>query len=941
MFNQQDSLMRRKVSFSGLVMMIIALLFASSEGMTAEPFAVKKVRTVFSDTFNKPDHGDPNVPKGWSHWQPTTDSGKCVYERSYGRQDSSSLCFIDPQRSVWQQKLPVRPGAMYRLSGWVSVERKSTSGTVALGMIPKVISSATGKEIFLGRHGVRNEVRLSPGYWTYLEVFWTCPASGEYPEGKFSGIDVEFFGSKLNGKAWGDDIVLDQVVTEQPFCDNFEIKGAALRTWEIHSFHGLEGQAQVEHDAEGFADSGALHIKHIRGTPGFSAATVLSRNRFGAKREWTFLSHGRALKEGNPVLGVQQLDAAGKILQQKTEDPGKDKGNGNGWAERRLTFSLLPGTKQVRLLLTNNGTGSAVFDNVWLRPALRSETAVSETKYAIRVGVNPADIIAAIDKTPPVITVPAGQTTAINIHLAGENRPDDTTIVDIDMPDWLELQTAQQSIYGTEPLPWKKIDAEKEDRVIYRFTNPYNWQRGMVRGDFNPYHGLILVFRTNATPGTEGTILIRTQLGKDNGQERKLKTVVRESISPAPLLKTFRVGIWGISFIHVRDESARKELLKTYTDAGIRVGSMHQTHGFAIGTFKELGFKPTQIILDPSSPIPYKGLPAAERPDMAVLTNGNNSSHHVALGLALNDPEVHIRYKEYLKKYIVLPLFSSYIVMDIEFWGEGSTDRMCFHPSTIASFRKYANIPASVTLSSEVILKQYYKQWSDFRNWVTAELHGLMRRLMREIRPDLLLLAYDYPLAIGGKPQSFVTDSPVNTLLYEPHIDIHLVSYYNREGFNFLDAVDNDARHLKKPVWTIPFLMKNINNIHRKDYNYSQISARELRFEIVGAAASGAKGHLGFPGKLMDADYLQAYHDGVTAVDRYEDFYMDGVREDKKVALVNPDRNVRCRVHALGDKLLLTLFNCSENNLNIAFKYAGKSQIVSVNALNFKQVELK
>ena len=233
-------------------------------------------------------------------------------------------------------------------------------------------------------------------------------------------------------------------------------------------------------------------------------------------------------------------------------------------------------------------------------------------------------------------------------------------------------------------------------------------------------------------------------------------------------------------------------------------------------------------------------------------------------------------------------------------------------------------------------MKQYREQWSDFRNWVTAELHGLTRRLIREIRPDLILLAYDYTLAPGGKAPAFVANSPMNTLLYDPHVDVHLVSYYNREGTVFLDAVDNDVTHLKKPVWAIPFLMKNINNVHRQDYDYNQISARELRFEIVAAAASGARGHLGFPGKLLDADYLRAYAEGVAVVARYKPFYLDGRRADKLVTLVHPHPNVRHRVHRLDGKLLLTLFNCGEKSLDVEFEFNGRKHTVSVDTTRFR-----
>ena len=44
--------------------------------------------------------------------------------------------------------------------------------------------------------------------------------------------------------------------------------------------------------------------------------------------------------------------------------------------------------------------------------------------------------------------------------------------------------------------------------------------------------------------------------------------------------------------------------------------------------------------------------------------------------------------------------------------------------------------------------------------------------------------------------------------------------------------------------------------------------------------------------------------------------------------------------HELDGKLLLTLFNCSNKNLKITFKFNGKKQKVLVKAHDFKQLEL-
>jgi hypothetical protein len=913
-------------------------LTASPTKQEIGAFVVKKVKTVFSDTFNKINPTDSKLPAGWTHWQPASDGGKAVYERNYGRGDSSSLCFINNMRCWWQRKRPVTPGKTYRFSGWVKVQQ-SSKGKVGLHIIPKVISKSTGKEIFLSKHTSLNEIKLSPGFWNYLEVFWTAPASGDYPEGKLVGVDIAFSSKNLSGKAWCDDVALDEVVIEKPFRENFLKKTASLKAWKIFSHSGLEGVAKVAYASPGFADPGAIEIKHLKGKTGaFSAATILDRDTLGAKRQWTLLAHARAQGKGKPSLSIQQLDGNDKILLHTT---GADLVKAaDGWSKYQLTFSLLTTTKKLRLQLVNGGKGSAIFDNVWLRPATANEKAMTDAAKKLPVWMNifPADAFAIVDDMPAVLRLSRGQTNAFCIQLAGDDKPGETTIVDVDMPDWLTLRTAQIATYGQEPLKYEKIQSVK-GRVTYRFKNPYNWQRAMVRGNPNPYHGLLMVVNANAKAGTEDQIVIRTSLGKAKGEERKLKFIVSKALPPVPKLKKFKVGLWVIGWLNVRDITALKELYKTYVGAGIKIGAMHSTHGFASKPLQEVGFSPAKIIHGPSHIYSYKH--SGQRPDMMILADGKNASHKIALGLALNDPATHQAYKKYVAKDLkVLPKYSSYVISDIEFWGEGSTSRSCFHPSTIKAFRKYANIPESTKLTSAIILKQYYKQWSGFRNWVTAELHALMRRTIRDIRPDLQLLAYDYTLKLDGTPP-FGPEAPMDTLLYDPNVDIHLISYYNFEGTQFLDHVDNDAKHLKKPVWAVPFIVDSVNSISNPNWNYHHPSAKEIRLEIVGAAASGAKGFLPFTGYLLGADRLQAYSEGVTAVAKYESFYMDGKRSDKEVALVNPDSNVRYRVHELDGKLLLTLFNCGNKDLKITFKFNDKPKTASVKAHDFKQLNLK
>ena len=793
--------------------------------------------------------------------------------------------------------------------------------------------------MFLFKHGSINEIKLLPGFWNYLEVFWTAPVSNEYPKGKLTGVDISFSSKKISGKVWCDDVALDEVIIEKPFRDNFLKKSLALKAWRIFSHSELEGVAKVAYASSGYADKGAIKVEHLKGKTGaFSASTILGRNALGMERQWTLLAYAIAQGKGKPSLSIQQLDGNGKVLLH-TSGATLVK-NVNEWFKYKLTFSVLNSAKKLRVQLVNSGKNSVAFDNVWLRPATPDEKEMTDTAKNLPVWMNvfPADAFAIVDNMPAVLRLSSGQTNAFCIHFAGDNKPAETTIVDVDMPDWLTLRTAQIACYGKAPLKYETIPSAQKGRITYRFTNPYNWQRAMVRGNPNPYKGLLVVVNANAKAGTEDQIVIRTSLGKAKGEERKLKFIVSKTLEPVPELKNFKVGLWVSYWLNVRDITALKELYKTYVDAGIKIGVMHLTHDFATNTMKEVGFTPAKSIYDPSHVYSYKY--SVQRPDMMVLADGKNASHKIALGLVLNDPKTHQEYKKYVTKLLaVLPKYSSYVVSDVEFWGEGCTSNSCFHPSTIKAFRKYANISESTKLNSAIILKQYYKQWAAFRNWITAELHALMRHTIRDIRPDLQLLAYDYTLKLDGTAP-FGPESPMDTLLYDQNVDIHLISYYNFEGTLFLDHIDNDVRHLKKPVWAVPYIIESVNGLKNPNSSYHHPSAQEIRLEIVGAAASGAKGFFPFTGFLLGADRLQAYSEGVSAVAKYESFYMDGKRVDKKVTLINPDKNIRYRVHELDGKLLLTLFNCSNKYLKVPFKFSGKQQTVSVKSNDFKQINL-
>ncbi|MCP3975525.1 MAG: hypothetical protein GY720_13655, partial [bacterium] len=472
------------------------------EVLRRPPFAVAVCKTILSDTFDTADPEDTESPRGWYNWKPDSCSGRFIYDREYGRRDNCSVCLAGTRTGVWQNKVPARPGVMYRFSAWVKVEQVEPNATITLSMQPRGISKVTGKESWMNARGVPNRVVVEPGYWQYLETFWTAPASGEYAEGKLTLIDVEFICKALQGKAWCDDARLEEVEVTAPWREDFENAAAAHDNWRIYAFQGLEGQAEVVHEANGFGNPGALSLTHLRGQVGFSAAHILQRETFGPLRNWVLLVHAKGSDEGVPAVNVQQLDDKGEMLTTTGEEP--DAVSDPGWREHRLSFCLHPRASQVRLLLTNNGPGRALFDSVWLRPAQADELAGAQKEaLPVMFRVFPTDVIAAIDQTPAIFTIPSGQAGAFNLHLYGDRESKAETRVEIEAPDWLVLRTTQMACYGKEPLEFAKTPAKAAGRRVFTLTDPYPWQQWQRGDEPNPYTGLLCVWRADAEPGAE------------------------------------------------------------------------------------------------------------------------------------------------------------------------------------------------------------------------------------------------------------------------------------------------------------------------------------------------------------------------------------------------------------------------------------------------------
>lgn len=893
---------------------------------TAASFEAVPLETIYSDSFDS----DPKSG-GWENWQPVNNMN-----RDFATHDAESLRLSDTIRGMWQKKVPVPEGGIYRLSAKVKTDDPKRS---EFGIAVRPVAANQKFAAPLNQFIAQNTGSAESTDWTRREVFWVVPASGEANGEKLGGYDLEFLTRKLPGSAWCDDMTVEKVRIDPPYYTSFA-SGDEGWKWEV-TRQGNESTGEVTHVADGFADAGSVRVEIKSGNaPGIAAGRSFPVSALAGASRWTLSAFAKAeAGKAIPRLMVQQYDAEGKQLVEAT---GPDM-EGKGWSTVAVTFDVLKEAAEIRLLLANGSPDSAaLFDNVLLRPAYGTEEAPRGSLFPLRVGVYPADQIAAIDGSQPQITMNSGQAGAVAIFLSGDKDADGKTIVEVELPKWLKLLAAEQPVWGTAPLKWETLPGRDAGHARYRFIDPYPWQKLMMRGMPNHWTNLLLVLEADAPPGTDGEALIQTRLGDKTGEERRLPVRVRESIRPVERSDDFRVGMWALGWLNFYDEAIREKLLGTYAAAGFNLGQYRQDRPFVAATFEKLGLAPfVCIIPTPDMRDGYTGTPLLTDESAMRTINGKPIPGHLAIGLALDDPTFREAYKKRLAFLLDgFPEHGGYAVFDLEYQGENGTLNACFHPSTIEAFRKWAKLPAEETLTPRDILDKHGEKWADFRLWAYAEVIRIARECLRELRPEIQTINYDYLLEPGGKEPASVRVAPNSTLRADPYVDGHVISTTNREGVAFIDALDRTVPHLKGVVWASPFLMKEMGLLTSKNYPYWQISAREFRFETVAAAAYGAKGIAGFPGQLLDADFLLARRDGLADVQRYADFYFRGKRDDSSVTLVEPKSSIRRTVHLHGERRLLTLFNGSPEPTTVKWRFGNEEKTTEVEGRGYAQIEL-
>lgn len=866
----------------------------------------------------------------WNSWFPEGQGLAMAYDAEVGATAPGALRADQVFRGMWLRSLALQPG-YYRVRAKV---RASGEGFNEIGLAARPLKTleqggtgALGQAFF-----PNNLLNVSGDTWQDAELVFLMPQDGVVDGELVSAIELMFNTRTVSGSAWMDDLVVEKLHIPAPYLSTFS---ESLGGWIPYVRPGLEVQGEIQQKAHpGLVDPGILVVRFHEGRPGMAAALDLSIDALGAAKRWTLSAAAKGDGGALPGLSVVQLDAEGKVLTEDAGAPLKEA----GWNPLDLTFDLREDTAAVRLLAANFGEGEALFDHLLLRPSLAGEKPLAVSAFPVRVGIYPADVIAALSGSEASITTPSGQASAVGIALWGRKDLEGNTVVEVEIPEWLEFLTAEQGQYGKEPLQ-PEVRKGDDGRQILRFTNPYDWAKLMMGEMPNHYTHLLFAFRANAPAGTEGVIRLSVAVGDVEGEVRDVPLLVRPTIESFEKTIDFTVGMWTNGDLNLLDPAARRALLTTYATAGFkqgqfRVGSV--LYDRALPDFAALGLEPVLTNLAVAGMIGAYPKDLQTEENFMRLVDGKTYPNHIAIGLALEDPKMLEAYRTFVKNSLAgMPPGRKFVSLDLEFWGKSGTNTAYFHPATIALFRKQARLGDDVELTPETITTRYLKQWQEFRLWAYGRAVALAAKTVREFEPEARIYNYDYPLDPGGREPEYVTRSPMSALRAAPFVDGHLTSTYSREGANYFDALENTIPFLKRSVIPIPFLMKELGMANLSTYNYRQLSAPEYRFQVVVTAACGGHGINGYPGKLLDADFLQALRDGLEVVHRHGAFYTEGKRTDDKIKLLTENPSLRHTVHTLGDRHLLSIFNGGSEPLEVRYEIDGEAFERTIQARDF------
>ncbi len=267
----------------------------------------------------------------------------------------------------------------------------------------------------------------------------------------------------------------------------------------------------------------------------------------------------------------------------------------------------------------------------------------------------------------------------------------------------------------------------------------------------------------------------------------------------------------------------------------------------------------------------------------------------------------------------------------------------CYCPKCLERFAAFSGVKAT----PQEIKKKYWREWARFRVKDSNAILKCGADAVKKYKPEITVADYDYPLDFRKDDllRRFF-NIPKDSRLSDKYLDTHYLSYYyyhGKRGFEFLDV---NAKKLKKPFVMFSLLARYADP--RQTYYARTIdecmTPLQFRQAMLNGASAGSIGHAIFPGIKIDGKYFVAIDTAMREIAAVEDAYRTGKRIDDKVSVKgewlvnNPEEKVAdflCyRVHRLGDKTVITIFNFSRKakikcQVKLLFK-SGDTRITDV-----------
>ncbi len=844
---------------------------------------------------------------GWNYWQSEASGGEQVELPQGGRNGAPARGFRRVSRGILNKIFALEPGC-YEVRFWV----RQTGRTAALGV---------GIEPEQAGHPLAAQsLRLRPaGEWQEVVVPFRVPNSAD-PAAKPLRSRILLSANQVDDELLVCDLRLLRRACGSPIVNGDFEDGGGLVGWKDAYWKGLEAHGEAARHEGGVAGAAAARVEHVSGQEKVGISQIVSASALAAASDWVLEGWTNTPRTGSSDLGIRLLDDSGNILWQREALGRAEQAHaGAGWMPLSLRFRLLPGTASVEVLCIHLGRGDGRFDGVRLRPGGMHEMAGFDPLPS-RIGITPLDSTHRLreygeDYHYPVLS---RQPNLVAVHLDSPNFKPDAATLEIAVPQWLELTRAA---YGYAPWSQGPVEVEHEeqgDRVVHRVRSLTSWNATKGRSNSNQYE--VLVFNADAAPGTTGTAEARLLVDGKPEARFPFTVEVLEPLPPKPAGGRFPIFFWSCQHnMHPGPEASA--VLDTFARAGIG-GSTTLAASLALRPIAEQPGWNHVYSLPVSSHLPHIRSIMRDAAPAAVQADGTSSHEYTNIGRSIGDEVLRRAWRQAITPILASLPPDPVVFWNGEFWGKGSTRDICFAPETLRLFREFAKLPETAPLDAATILKERYDAWSGFRQWTTARIAAEDAADVRKVRPDARVAIYTYPLTREGKAPRFVKDSPMNPLLWEEGIDINLVSMYSLFGATYLDILDTTVKGLKKPVWSCPYLTKTVQFLD--DTGYADCDAKEWHLQIVGAAATGAKGMAPYPGCTLDGRYLTATRKAVDAVEEHAAFYFDGARCDERFSLEGGHPALRHRGHVAKDgRLLVTLFNTTRQPQKVAVRGPG------------------